>query len=138
VPISARLQQLTVSLAVAALIASPTGIAAAAGKAARGAIYISVITKRGKPDLASTGYQICASKSRKASTRALKLCTTVHTGQAALTIPAGIWYLHPVGGTGQGACYNRRNDGARHAACSPVAVRSGMTTTVHWYVPRVG
>jgi hypothetical protein len=132
--IGSRLQQLSVVCTAAAIIATPTAIAAATAKP--GAIYVNVITKRGKPDFKSTGYQICATKTAKASKAALKQCAAVRSGQAALTIPAGVWYLHSVGGTGQGPCYNRLNNGAYHAACSPVAVKAGRTTTVHWFVPR--
>jgi hypothetical protein len=132
----AKRQQLSIICAVAALVAASAASSAAATKVARGAIYVHLITKHGKPDLAALGFQICASKTPRASIRTLKSCATVREGQAALTIPAGVWYLHSLGGRTQGPCYNRRNDGARHAACSPVRVASGKTKTVRWYVPR--
>jgi hypothetical protein len=124
-----------VTCALAALIAVPAAVAAKASKQARGAIYVHVITKRGKPNFAANRYSICASKKPKASGRNLKSCSIVHNGQAALTMTPGVWYLHAGGRTSQGVCYNRRNDGALHAACSPVSVRSGKTKTLRWFVP---
>ena len=136
--IKARLRQFIVICALAALIAAPAAVAAATTKQARGAIYIHVITKRGKPNFAANRYSICASKKPKATGRNLKSCSIVHDGQAAVTIAPGVWYLHAVGGSGQGRCYNTRNDGAKHAACSPVRVASGKTKTLRWYVPLAG
>ena len=135
VPIRARLQQLSVICALAALIAAPAATSAAATKQTRGAIFIHVITKRGKPNFTANSYEICASKKPKASGRNLISCSIVHDGQAAVTVAAGTWYLHAVGGTGQGRCYNKRNDGAQHAACTPVSVASGKTMSLKWYVP---
>ena len=113
--IGAKLQQLSVICAVTALIAAPAAIAAATTKQARGAIFVHVITK-------ATG-------------RNLKSCAMVHDGQAALIVAAGTWYLHAVGGVGQGRCYNKRNDGAQHAACTAVRVPSGKTMSLKWFVP---
>jgi hypothetical protein len=132
----ANRQQLAVICAVAALVAAPAASSAASTHQARGAIYVHLITKRGRPDLQAFGFLICASKKPTASTRTLRSCAMVRNGQAALTIPAGAWYLHSLGAGKQGPCYNRRNDGARHAACSPVRVSSGKTKSVRWYVPR--
>jgi hypothetical protein len=138
VPIRARLQQLSVICALAALVAAPTAISAATTKLARGAIYVHVITKRGKPNFTANRFEICASKKPKASGRNLKSCSIVHDGQAALTITPGVWYLHAGDGTGQGRCYNKRNDGAKHASCSAVSVKSGRTMSLRWYVPLSG
>jgi hypothetical protein len=134
-----ELRMLGVIFAVGTLVAAPTAVAVGATKLLRGGIQVTVITKSGKPDLTSTGYEICASKKAKVSGSALKPCVTVRRGRAALTnLPTGVWYLHPVGGAGQGPCYNKKNDGSYSAPCSPVTVRSGRTTRINWYVPPFG